>query len=194
MIAARRLSLQHALAMAVLVIALQALVLWLLGRVPICTCGYVKLWEGDVLSSGNSQHIADWYSFTHIVHGFVFYFLLRVIRPRWSVPARLVAAVLVEAGWEMLENTDFVINAYRADTISLNYYGDSIVNSVSDTLFAVIGFGLARVLPAWTTVTCAVGLELYLGWAIHDNLTLNVLMLIHPIPLVKAWQLQGQVR
>ena len=191
MISPRQLKLQPALAVVVAIIALQALVLWLLGRVPICTCGYVKLWEGDVLSSGNSQHIADWYSFTHITHGFVFYFLLRLVRPRWTVAARLVAAVLVESSWEMLENTDYVINAYRAETISLNYYGDSIVNSVSDTLFAVIGFGLARLLPAWATVACALGTELYLGWAIHDNLTLNVLMLIHPIPVVKAWQMQG---
>jgi hypothetical protein len=192
MIAPRRLALPPALVAVALIIALQAFILWRLGRVPICTCGYVKLWEGDVLSAGNSQHIADWYSFTHVVHGFIFYFLLRLVRPGWSVPARLVAAVLVESSWEVLENTDFVINAYRADTVSLNYFGDSIVNSVSDTLCAVIGFALARALPAWSTVGCALAVELFLGWAIHDNLTLNVLMLVHPVSAVKAWQLQGQ--
>ena len=182
------LSLGTALAIVALIVALQALLLWLMGRVPICTCGYVKFWEGDVLSSGNSQHISDWYTFSHFVHGFGFYGLLRLARPRWTVAGRLIAAVCIESSWEVLENTDLVIRAYRAETISRNYYGDSIVNSVSDTISAIVGFALAASLPVWLTVACALVLEAVPAYAIHDNLTLNVIMLLHPIPWVKAWQ------
>ena len=184
----KHLSLRKALALTALIVALQALLLWLMGRVPICACGYVKLWEGDVLSSGNSQHISDWYTFSHFVHGFGLYGLLWLVRPRWTIAARFVAAVFVESSWEVLENTDFVIGAYRAQTISLNYYGDSIVNSVSDTMSAVLGFALAAWLPVSLTVASALVLEAIPGYVIHDNLTLNILMLLHPIPFVKAWQ------
>jgi hypothetical protein len=184
----KHLALRNALAIVALIVALQALLLWLMGRVPICTCGYVKLWEGDVLSSGNSQHISDWYTFSHFVHGFGLYGLLWLVRPRWTVAARFVVAVFIESSWEVLENTDFVIGTYRAQTISLNYYGDSIVNSVSDTMSAILGFGLAAWLPVSLTVACALVLEAVPGYLIHDNLTLNILMLLHPIPWVKAWQ------
>ena len=183
-----RLSLKTALAIVALIVALQALLLWLMGRVPICSCGYVKFWEGEVLSAGNSQHISDWYTFSHFVHGFGLYGLLWLVRPRWTVAARLIAAVFVESSWEVLENTDLVIGAYRAETISLNYYGDSIVNSVSDTVSAILGFALAASLQVWLTVACALVLEAVPGYVIHDNLTLNVIMLLHPIPWVKAWQ------
>ena len=184
----KRLSLPNALAIAALIVALQGLLLWLMGRVPICTCGYVKFWEGQVLSSGNSQHISDWYTFSHFLHGFGLYGLLWMVRPRWTVAARFVIAMFIESSWEVLENTDFVIGAYRAETISLNYYGDSIVNSVSDTISAILGFALAAWLPVWLTVACALGLEIVPAYVIHDNLTLNVIMLLHPIPWVKAWQ------
>jgi hypothetical protein len=172
------------------IIVLQALALAIEGHPAICTCGYIKLWEGAVNSAGNSQHLSDWYSFTHIIHGFLLYVLVSVVGKRLALPfgARLVLAVGIEAFWEALENTPFIIERYRAATISLDYYGDSIVNSLSDTVFMIAGFLLARFLPGPAVVAIAVALELFVGWSIHDNLTLNIIMLIHPFDAIKAWQ------
>jgi len=175
-------------------IATQALVEHLMGRVAICTCGYVKLWEGEVMSAGNSQHLTDWYSFSHIIHGFGFYFLFWLIGRRWPIGLRFLAAVSIEVSWELIENTSFIIDRYRAETISLNYYGDSIINSVSDTMMAIAGFWLARFLPVKLVVALAVAMEIVVGVMIRDNLTLNVLMLIHPVHAVEAWQAAGQVK
>jgi hypothetical protein len=175
------------------IIVAAAVAEYLMGHPLICKCGYVKLWHFDVQSSENSQHLIDWYTPSHIIHGFLFYaalWLLSRFVPL-SFGARLVLAVAIEASWEVIENTDFVINHYREMTISLDYYGDSVINSVSDILFMVLGFYVAAYLPVWLTVLIAVALELFVGVMIRDNLTLNVLMFVWPLDAVLHWQ-QGR--
>ena len=190
---AAKLTTRHYVLIALGMIAMQALIEHAMGRVTICTCGYVKLWEGAVNSAGNSQHLSDWYSFSHLIHGFCFYLLFWLVGRRWPIGARFLAAIFLEISWEIIENSSFIIDRYRAETISLNYYGDSILNSVSDTLTAALGFWIAYYLPVRATVLVALAMEIGVGIAIRDNLTLNVLMLIHPIRAVKAWQTAGQV-
>jgi hypothetical protein len=161
--------------------------LWM-GRVPVCTCGHIKLWHGVVYSSENSQHLTDWYSVTHVVHGFAFFGLLWLAARRVSVSGRLIAATIVEAAWEILENTDFIINRYREVTISLDYFGDSVLNSASDVGAMLFGFAIARRLPVWASVAAVMAAELVLAYFIRDNLTINILMLIYPLDAVREWQ------
>jgi hypothetical protein len=176
---------------AIVIMVAAAAIEFAMGRVPWCTCGYVKLWHGVVNSSENSQHITDWYTFTHVIHGIGFYFLLWFAARRLPPGVRFVSAVLLEAAWEVFENTPFVINRYRAATISLDYYGDSIINSLSDIASMMLGFWIARKTAAWVSIGVVIVLEVVLLLIIRDNLTLNILMLIHPFEAIKQWQVGG---
>ncbi|EEW27006.1 DUF2585 domain-containing protein [Rhodobacter ferrooxidans] len=178
--------LPYLIVLAIILLAV-AYLLWA-GRVPWCTCGYIKLWHGDTMSSENSQHIADWYTPSHLLHGLLFYGALWLVARRVPFGWRLVIATVVEAGWEMVENSSFIIERYRAVTISLDYFGDSVVNSVSDILAMIIGFHLARVIPVWASVALVIGFEVLTAFIIRDGLALNVLMLLYPLDAVRVWQ------
>jgi Protein of unknown function (DUF2585) len=168
-----------------------AMLAWM-GHVAICKCGYIKLWHASRTDSETSQHLADWYTYSHILHGIILYWLTGVLaQGRLSVAARLVIAISFEAAWEVFENTPFIINRYRSVTISRDYFGDSIVNSLADITAMIVGFLLAARLPAWVTVALLIGVEVTLLVLIRDNLILNIIMLIHPTDWLRAWQAGG---
>ena len=175
----------------VIVLAAAAAILLAMGRNPICTCGTIDLWVGERDSARTSQMLSDWYSFSHIVHGLLFYAALWLVLRRGPVGDRFLAALLIEAGWEMLENTPMVIDRYRATTAALGYTGDSVLNSLSDILMMALGFLAARKLPVWASIALLLVLELVPLFVIRDNLFLNVWTLLAPNASVQAWQAAG---
>lgn len=189
--AARRLGWRGAAAATLVLVAGTALILALLGQPLICECGTVKLWYPEPLAPETSQHITDWYSPSHLIHGILFFALGWLLFRRMGLPARFVLAVLVEAAWEVFENTPFIIERYREATIALDYYGDSIVNALSDIGWMMIGFAIAARAPVWLSVALVVVLELFVGWMIRDNLALNIIMLIAPSQAILDWQSGG---
>ena len=176
---------------AVLLVVMAAGILLAMGRHPICTCGTIELWVNGRDSPKTSQMLADWYSFSHIVHGLLFYAALWLVARRWPVEWRFLVALVVEASWEIVENTPMVIDRYREATAALGYSGDSVINSVSDILMMGVGFLAARKLPVWAAISLVVVLELIPLYVIRDNLTLNVWMLLWPSHAVGAWQAAG---
>src|SRR4051812_10834787 len=175
------------------VILAALLVEHMMGRLTISKSGHIRLWA-SVSTSELSQQIADAYSFSHIIHGFAFYGLFYLLnrfvgRRKWPLGLCLLLAISIECTWEILENTNFIIDRYRKSTLSLDYYGDSVLNSLCDILFAALGFVLAARLPVWATIGLIIVMELVAGLAIRDNLTLNIIMLLHPVEGIKHWQM-----
>lgn len=166
---------------------------YFMGRSVFGPDGRFGWWDGNIYSSENSQRLFDAYSLTHIIHGFIFYFLLWLVARVLPVKYRLLAAVLLEGAWEILENSPFIINRYRSQTVSLGYTGDSILNSLSDIVMMSAGFLIAWRVKVWQSVLAIVAIELALLWWVRDNLTINIIMLIHPIEAIKNWQSAGQV-
>lgn len=169
--------------------------LFLMGQPFFSKTGLVTFWHGMTQSADASQQFSDWYTFSHVIHGFAFYVLLWWIGKRynWPVGLRLFFALILEGSWELWENTDFAINRYRESTISLNYFGDSILNSIGDMVAMVAGFVIAWRAPVWFSVFCVVLLELLALCAIRDNLTLNIIMFIYPIKAILSWQAAGKI-
>ncbi len=183
-----RLNQKKTLVLIGIVLLAQAGILFYMGQPPICTCDYVKVWEGVVFSSGNSQHLSDWYTFSHIIHGFLFYLFFWFLFPKSSIGTRLLLSLSVEVAWELAENTDTVINAYRETALAQGYTGDSIINSVFDSLAMIVGYLLAYRLPIAATVFFGLAMEAFVGYSIRDNLTLNILNFIYQFDLIRDWQ------
>jgi hypothetical protein len=159
-----------------------------LGRRLWGVSGQPGLWSGEVLSPHNSQYLADPYTFTHITHGILLYALFRLVAGNRPLRDRALTALGFESAWEVIENTDFVIRRYRAQTLALNYFGDSVMNSMFDIVACMIGFLIASRLPARVTLVFVIALELSLALWIHDGLLLNILMLVHPVHAIELWQ------
>lgn len=173
---------------ALALLGLQAVLLYVMGQPPLCECGIVRLWHGIVLSPENSQQLTDWYTLSHVIHGLIFYWALSVLFPRLSIPARFLIALGVEVGWEIVENTPWLIEHYRQQALAQGYVGDSVLNSVADTLAMAIGFFAAQRLPVWTSVVLLFVLEATALYAIRDSLVLNILGFFHQFPLITEWQ------
>lgn len=181
---------QRDIALAAAFVLLTLTTLWLMGRVPVCACGSVKFWFGPVTSDETSQHFTDWYSFTHVTHGFLFYAATWLLLRNWTLGSRLAVAIAIEGAWEVFENTSFIIDRYRELTYSLDYYGDSILNSAGDLAAMILGFLIASRLPVWAAVLAGITIEIVLAVVIRDNLSLNVIMLVWPAEFIKDWQME----
>ena len=181
-------------AIALALIAGQAITLLLFGQPTICECGMIKLWEGVVASEGNSQHVTDWYTYSHIVHGLIFYGLLAWMLPAVPLRVRLLLALGIEVAWEVLENTPIVIDHYRQQALAAGYSGDSILNSLMDTAWMITGFLFAWRMHTWASIAAIIVLELFVLYMIRDNLTLNVVNLVYPSTSISEWQLQGGIK
>jgi hypothetical protein len=186
-----RISTAASWAIGVAIMALAASVELINGRKIWGISGQPGVWAGDVNSSHNSQYLTDPYTFSHITHGMLFYALTWLVARNLPVRVRALIALGVEAAWEIVENTDTIIQRYRAATISLHYYGDSVMNSMCDILACMVGFGLAYLLPRRVSIISDVVLEVALALWIRDGLILNIIMLIHPIPAIRSWQSGG---
>ncbi|HEX8747087.1 MAG TPA: DUF2585 family protein, partial [Pyrinomonadaceae bacterium] len=158
------------------------------GRLWFCSCGYLLPWTGNAWSADNSQHFSDPYSFTHVLHGFIFCWLLWLLCPKWKLRWRLVVAISAEALWEVAENSSYVIERYRAATAALGYQGDTIVNSLGDILFCAVGFLAAERLGFRRSLVLFFLTEAVLLILIRDSLLLNILMLLYPVEAIKVWQ------
>lgn len=173
---------------ALCLLAIQAGVLWLMGQPLMCACGHVSFWHGTVLSPENSQQLSDWYTFSHVIHGVLFYWILTFLAPRLPFAARVLVALGAEVGWELFENTPWLIEHYRQQALAQGYTGDSVLNSVSDSVAMLVGFLAARRLPVLASLAFVLALEGLALYAIRDSLLLNVVNLIHPVELLGTWQ------
>lgn len=169
------------------ILAAHAAILHAMGRIPICECG-IGVWTPNAWANDTSQHFADPYSLSHVLHGIVFFAVLALVARRVSLRVRLIVSVLVEVAWEILENTPLIIDRYREATASQDYYGDSILNSLGDIAFVLLGFWIAHRLRWQWTLLIVLAIELAMLALYRDNLTLNVLMLLHPIDAIREWQ------
>lgn len=164
------------------------LTLWAWGQPLICSCGEVKLWVHSIFDGGNSQHIADWYTLSHILHGVLIALIGRLVFPRLGFEPLFLVAIVTGVGWEVIEHTNWVLDAFRATTINAGYLGDSVLNAVSDYLFMMAGFFTAYHLRIPLVLLGVVGLELIAGFFGRDNLTLSTIQLIAPIEAIDDWQ------
>jgi hypothetical protein len=187
-----RLRLLPAIAAALAISAVAAGILLWMGRIPYCSCGYIKFWHNHANDAETSQHFADWYTYSHVLHGVIFYWILwAIFRGRLSVAARLVIAMLMEAAWEIFENTGLIIERYRTQTVSRDYAGDSVINSVGDMLATLFGFLVTARLPVWLTVVLLIATEITMLVLLRDNLILNIIMLVYPLDAIRQWQAAG---
>jgi hypothetical protein len=185
----QRLSTIPALLIALVILAITAALLYAAGRSLICPCGTVKLFAFASNPAEDSQHIFDWYTFSHILHGLIFYFVIWLVgRGRVPFTVGILIALVIEGGWELFENSSYIINRYQSQSISEHYNGDSVINSVGDILTMAFGFFLASLLPVIASIAVLIGVEVWMAWMIRDNLTLNIISLIHPIASISQWQ------
>jgi hypothetical protein len=181
--------LELAYLLTVLLIPITAILLYSQGRVWWCKIGDYAIWSSDIWGSHNSQHLLDPYSFTHILHGVLYFWLINLILRKISLSWQFFVAILVGSSWEILENSSFVINHYRTATLSLDYFGDSIFNAISDIFCCGIGFWIAYYLRFWFSLLFFVAVEIVLLFWIKDSLIVNIIMLVFPIEAIKNWQI-----